>query len=98
MKQFKVEPQTDGSLIITLKPAFEHEVIRWILGEAGKIEVLNPPELRAKVAAAGKLIWERNRTTVDPAPEKKAKESSTRTKNVSTKKSTNSKAGKSGRH
>jgi predicted DNA-binding transcriptional regulator YafY len=98
VKQFKVEPQTDGSLIITLKPAFEHEVIRWILGEGGKIEVLNPPELRAKVAAAGKLIWERNQTVVASAAEKKAKESSTRTKNVSTKKSTNSKAGKSGRH
>lgn len=61
VKQFKVEPQTDGSLIITLKPAFEHEVIRWILGEAGKIEVLEPFDLRKKVAAAGKLIWERNR-------------------------------------
>ena len=73
VKQFKIEPQTDGSLIITLKPAFEHEVIRWILGESGKIEVLNPPELRAKVAAAGKLIWERNRgEAVSTAPEKKA--------------------------
>ena len=96
VKQFKVEPQTDGSLIITLKPAFEHEVIRWILGEAGKIEVLNPPELRAKVAAAGKLIWERNQNAAASAPEKKAKEPSPKAKNVSTKKSTNSKAGKSG--
>ena len=64
VKQFKVEPQTDGSLIITLKPAFEHEVIRWILGESGKIEVLGPVSLREKVAAAGKLIWERNREKV----------------------------------
>ena len=61
VKQFKIEPQTDGSLIITLKPAVEHEVIRWILGESGKIEVLHPLELRLKVAAAGKLIWEKNR-------------------------------------
>ena len=70
VKQFKVEPQTDGSLIITLKPAFEHEVIRWILGESGKIEVLEPASLREKVAAAGKLIWERNREKVSK-PESK---------------------------
>ena len=76
VKQFKVEPQTDGSLIITLRPAFEHEVIRWILGEAGKIEVLNPPELRAKVAAAGKLIWERNQETSIKSPTKKTKTAS----------------------
>jgi predicted DNA-binding transcriptional regulator YafY len=72
-KKFRIEPQTDGSLIITLKPAFEHEVIRWILGEGGKIEVLEPAFLREKVAAAGKLLWERNRepdADVEPATEK----------------------------
>ena len=60
MKKFKIERQDDGSLIITLKPAFEHEVIRWVLGEAGRIEVLYPLELRQKVAAAGRKICERN--------------------------------------
>lgn len=59
-KKFKIERQDDGSLIITLRPAFEHDVIRWVLGEGGKIEVLEPSGLRAKVAAAGKRIWERN--------------------------------------
>ena len=83
MKQFKVEPQTDGSLIITLRPAFEHEVIRWILGEAGKIEVLNPSELRSKVSAAGKLIWERNQEPVSAASSPKATSASTRTKPTS---------------
>ena len=53
MTKFKIERQDDGSLI-TLKPAFEHEVIRWVLGEAGKIEVLYPEELRKKVANIGK--------------------------------------------
>ena len=86
VKQFKVEPQTDGSLVITLRPAFEHEVIRWILGEAGKIEVMNPPELRAKVAAAGKLIWERNQGAYAEAPAKKAKTTSAKTKAVTPKK------------
>lgn len=87
VKQFKVEPQTDGSLIITLRPAFEHEVIRWILGEAGKIEVMNPPELRAKVAAAGKLIWERNQGAYAEVPAKKAQTASAKTKAVTPKKS-----------
>ena len=86
VKQFKVEPQTDGSLIITLKPAFEHEVIRWILGEAGKIEVLEPIELRAKVAAAGKLIWERNLGTVDNPTQKVVRVSQYKIKKASRKK------------
>lgn len=60
VKKFKIERQEDGSLIITLKPAFEHEVIRWVLGEAGRIEVLYPLALRQKVAAAGRKICERN--------------------------------------
>lgn len=60
VKKFKIEPQEDGSLIVTLRPAFEHEVIRWVLGEAGHIEVLYPPELRRKVAEAGKKIMELN--------------------------------------
>ena len=59
-KKFKIERQEDGSLIITLRPTFEHDAIRWILGESGHIEVLEPAALRAKVAAAGKKIWERN--------------------------------------
>lgn len=61
VKKFKIERQPDDSLIITLKPAFEHEVLRWVLGEAGRIEVLYPPELRRKVAEAGKCIIEKNR-------------------------------------
>ena len=60
VKKFKIDRQDDGSLIITLKPAFEHDVIRWVLGEAGKIEVLYPEELRKKVANIGKKIWEKN--------------------------------------
>ena len=59
VKKFKIERQEDGSLIITLRPAFEHEVIRWVLGEAGHIEVLYPPELRQKVAEAGKKIMKK---------------------------------------
>jgi predicted DNA-binding transcriptional regulator YafY len=60
IKQFKIEPQPDGSLIIKLKPAIEHEVIRWILGEGGKIRVIEPVSLREKIATAAKRILENN--------------------------------------
>lgn len=59
-KQFAIEPQDDGSLIVALRPSIEHEVIKWILGEAGHIEVLQPIELRRKVADAAKRILEKN--------------------------------------
>ncbi len=60
-KKFKIEQQGDGSLIVTLKPSFEHDVIRWVLGESGKIEVLYPQSLRKKIASVGKLIWEKHK-------------------------------------
>ena len=47
---------------------------------------MNPPELRAKVAAAGKLIWERNQGAYAEAPAKKAKTASAKTKAVTPKK------------
>ncbi len=61
MKKFKVEPQKDGSLLVTLRPAFEHEVLRWVLSEGGRIEVVYPPELRRKVAEAGLAVASANR-------------------------------------
>ena len=60
VKKFTIEHQDDGSLVITLLPAIEHEVIQWIMGEVGHIEVLEPLSLRQKVAAAAKKILERN--------------------------------------
>lgn len=60
IRKFRIEPEKNGDLLVTLGPAIEHEVIRWVLGEAGRIKVLNPPELRAKIAEAGKRIWETN--------------------------------------
>jgi predicted DNA-binding transcriptional regulator YafY len=60
VKKFKIERQDDGSLIITLKPAFEHDVIRWVLGEGGHIKVLQPAELRKKVVVAAQKILDSN--------------------------------------
>jgi len=56
----KIERQADDSLIITLNPSIEHEVIRWILAEAGRIQVLEPKSLRKKIREAGKNIYTRN--------------------------------------
>lgn len=51
-----VEKQDDDSLIVKLNPIAEHEVIRWILAEAGRIQVLEPEWLRKKILQAGKNI------------------------------------------
>lgn len=58
--QSKLEPQPDGSLIVSLNPTVEHDVLRWVLGEGGRIQVLEPQELREKVAEAGREITRRN--------------------------------------
>jgi len=56
----KIERQDDGSLVVTLNPTVEHDVIRWILAEAGRIQVLEPQSLRKKIAEAGREITRRN--------------------------------------
>ena len=48
-KKLTIEPQCDGSLIVTLPPSPEQEAIRWILGEGGNVEVLEPLDLRRKI-------------------------------------------------
>ena len=56
----KIERQEDDSLIVSLNPSIEHEVIRWILAEAGRIQVLEPASLRKKIHDAGRNIFEKN--------------------------------------
>ena len=56
----KIERQDDDSLIVTLNPTIEHEVIRWVLAEAGRIQVLEPKSLRKKICEAGKNIYTKN--------------------------------------
>ncbi len=56
----KIAPQEDGSLVVSLNPTVEHEVVRWILAEAGRIQVLEPQGLRKKIAEAGREIARRN--------------------------------------
>ena len=59
----RIERLDDGSLIVTLNPSIEHEVIRWILAEAGRIQVLEPAALRNKIRDAGRNIFEKNSAT-----------------------------------
>lgn len=56
----RIERQDDDSLIVTLNPTVEHEVVRWILAEAGRIQVLAPESLKRKIRAAAENILERN--------------------------------------
>ena len=56
----KIERQPDDSLIVTLNPTVEHDVVRWILGEAGRIQVIEPQSLRERIAEAGREITRRN--------------------------------------
>lgn len=56
----KIERQEDGSLVVALNPTVEHDVIRWILAEAGRIQVLEPKALREKIAEAGRNITRNN--------------------------------------
>lgn len=56
----RIERQEDDSLIVSLNPTIEHEVIRWILAEAGRIQVLEPASLRKKIHDAGRNIFEKN--------------------------------------
>ena len=55
-----LQTQADGSLILGLRPTVEHDVMRWILAEAGRVQVLEPAWLCEKVAAAGRAIAENN--------------------------------------
>ena len=48
-KKLVIAPQEDGTLILTLPPSPEQEAIRWILGEGGNVEVLEPLDLRQKI-------------------------------------------------
>lgn len=59
-KKLEVVDQPDGSVIVTLPPAVAHDVIRWVLGEAGKIRILEPSSLREELVANARKVVERN--------------------------------------
>ena len=54
------EPQADGSVIVTLPETTENDAIRWMLGEVGRIQILEPVELRQKVVNAALAVIKSN--------------------------------------
>lgn len=60
-KKLVITPQEDGSLIVVLPPSPEQDAIRWILGEGGNVEVLEPHWLREKVREKALKAAELNR-------------------------------------
>ena len=60
-KKLDITPQEDGSLLVVLPPSPEMEAIRWILGEGGNVEVLEPQWLREKICALAKKTAKVNR-------------------------------------
>ena len=61
-KKLAITPQEDGSLVVVLPPSPEAEVIRWILGEGGSVEVLEPRWLREKICTLAQKTAELNRS------------------------------------
>ena len=60
-KKLVITPQEDGSLIVILPPSTEAEALRWILGEGGNVEVLEPRWLREKICIQAQKTAEINR-------------------------------------
>ena len=57
-KNLKLEEQEDGSLIVTIPSVIEHELLHWVLGEAGAVRVLSPQILVDKVLDSAKALLE----------------------------------------
>ena len=60
-KKLVITPQEDCSLIVVLPPSPETEAVRWILGEGGNVEVLEPQWLREKICTLAKKTAKVNR-------------------------------------
>jgi len=55
-QKFRLTAQPDGGVLVRLPPSTEYDVIRWVLGESGKVQVLEPAWLKDKVVAAAEKI------------------------------------------
>ena len=59
-KNLTLEDQDDGSLIVTIPSVIEHELLHWVLGEGGAVQVLSPQILVDKVIDAAKYLLKRH--------------------------------------
>ena len=60
-KNLTLKEQEDGSLIVTIPSVIEHELLHWVLGEAGAVKILSPQILVDKVLNAALQLLERHR-------------------------------------
>src|SRR5260370_6758914 len=58
----RLDPQPDGSCVVTFRVSAPGEMYRWILQWGADVEVLAPPELRADIAAECARIVRRYQT------------------------------------
>ena len=56
-KRLIISEDGDG-LIVILPSVIEHELLHWVLGEAGKVQIIEPESLRQKALEAGKALTE----------------------------------------
>ena len=52
----KVEPQSNGSVILSFSACSETEVVSWALGLGANAEILEPPSLRARMAEEARCL------------------------------------------
>jgi predicted DNA-binding transcriptional regulator YafY len=51
-----IQPQTDGSIIMTLRVRDSIHFSKWVLGWGDQVEVLEPPELRRQIEDLARSI------------------------------------------
>lgn len=59
--KFDIQVQNDGSATMVIPPAPKHEIIRYILGEAGLLTVLEPQSLREEIADISRKLAENHK-------------------------------------
>ena len=55
-----IEQQPDGSLLVQVRLPQDGWVVGYLLSFGAEAEILDPPEMRAEVAALAKAIWEQH--------------------------------------
>jgi len=64
----RLRPLPDGSLEMSVTVAGTVEITSWILGWGETVEVLEPPELRGRIAEVGRVLADRHAGNRGPQP------------------------------
>jgi predicted DNA-binding transcriptional regulator YafY len=57
----EVVERADGSVIVHIEEAPEHEIVKWILSEGGEAKVVKPKSLAKKIVQAAEKVAKANR-------------------------------------